>query len=78
MKKITIGRQRRDGKFPVTYWYQGDENMFGGRYPASVFNKIHSIEKIVGHKLYGEDDVLVNNSDMSDQFWLDLMDERAK
>jgi len=78
MKKITIGRQRRDGKFPVTYWYQGDENMFGGRYPASVFNKIHSIEKIVDHKLYGEDDVLVNNSDMSDQFWLDLMDERAK
>ena len=78
MKKITIGRQRKDGKFPVTYWYQGSENMFGGREWPTVFNKLHSLSTIVDHKLYDEDDVLVNNSDMSDQFWLDLMDERGK
>ena len=30
MKKITVtGNQRKDGKFPVTYWYQGEPNMFG-------------------------------------------------
>jgi hypothetical protein len=69
MKRITIGRQRKDGKFPVTYWYQGDENMFGGREWPTVFNKINSVDAIADHTLY-EGDILENNSGKPDgYFW---------
>ena len=48
MKKIIINKQRKDGKFKVTYWYQGAENMFGGFEYPNVYNKLHSGE-IWGH-----------------------------
>ena len=69
MKKITIGKQRKDGKFPVTYWYQGSENMFGGREWPTVFNKIHSVDAIADHTLY-EGDILEHTSGKPDgYFW---------
>lgn len=68
MKKITVGKQRKDGKFPVTYWYQGSENMFGGRDHPSVFNKIHSLDKIVDHKLY-DGDMFVNMSGLPNEYF---------
>ena len=68
MKKITIGKQRKDGKFPVTYWYQGAENMFGGREYPSVFRKIHSLDKIVDHGLY-HGDIFVNHSGLPNNYF---------
>ena len=65
MKKITINKPRKDGKFKVTYWYQGAENMFGGREWPSVYNKLHTAERISEHSLYA-DDVLINNSGLPD------------
>ena len=68
MKKITVGKQRKDGKFPVTYWYQGSENMFGGRDHPSVFRKIHSLDKIVGHNLY-HGDIFENHSGLPNNYF---------
>ncbi len=68
MKKITIGRQRKDGKFYVTYWYEGAENMFGGREYPSVFKKIHTLDKIVDHYM-SEEDIFVNLSGLPDNYF---------
>ena len=69
MKKITVtGNQRKDGKFPVTYWYEGEPNMFGGRYPAKVFKKLHTVEQIADHKLY-DGDMFVNMSNLSNEYF---------
>lgn len=67
--KITINKQRRDGKFPVKYIYQGAENMFGGRYAPAVFNKLYTAEKIGTHKLYPEDSVVNNSGLPLTTFW---------
>ena len=47
MKRIVIkSKARKDGKHKVTYIYQGAENMFGGRYPPNIFNKLHTATEI--------------------------------
>ena len=44
--KIEISNPRRDGKYPVTLIFTGAPNMFGGFYPAKVYRKLYSIEKV--------------------------------
>lgn len=39
---VTIGKRRKDGKYPVTWNYPGAPNMFGGHYPDRVYRKLHS------------------------------------
>ena len=68
MKRITIGRVRKDGKFPVTYWYQGACNMFGGYDYPNVYKKLHTRDKIATNKLYPGDE-LINNSGLSDGYF---------
>ena len=47
MKRIVIkSKVRKDGKHKVTYIYQGAENMFGGRYPPNIYNKLHTATEI--------------------------------
>jgi len=47
MKRIVIqSKVRKDGKHKVTYIYQGAKNMFGGRYPPNIFNKLHTATEI--------------------------------
>jgi len=69
MKIVTIGRERRDGKFPVTYAYRGEPNMFGGFTHGKTFNKLHDMETIQGHTFY-KGDTLVNNSQYTDDCFL--------
>ena len=61
MKHMTIGKQRKDGKYPVRIFYRGEPNAFGGFYPGKVFNKLFTRDKIEGYSLYSGD-TLVNNS----------------
>lgn len=37
---------RKDGKHPVTYYYPGGPNMFGGRDFGKSFNKLHTADQI--------------------------------
>lgn len=67
MKHITIGKQRRDGKFPVRIAYRGEPNAFGGFYPTKVFNKLFTRDKIEEYSLYSED-TLTNNSGQTFEF----------
>jgi hypothetical protein len=60
-KTITIGKERKDGKFPVVYCYKGAPNMFGGFDSSMTYRKLHTVERIQTHTL-GPDDTLVNNS----------------
>lgn len=61
MKTLIIGKKRRDGKYPVTIRYQGEPNMFGGRYPGKEFRKLYTRERLAEYTLYPED-TLINNS----------------
>ena len=72
MKKIIINKQRKDGKFKVTYWYQGAENMFGGFEYPNVYNKLHSGEQIAGHSLFPGDFVENNSGVALSHFFPDL------
>ena len=65
MKRITIGKKRKDNKFPVTYWYEGAPNAFGGRYAPTVYRKLHTVKQINSHHLF-EGDELINDSGMPD------------
>lgn len=75
-KIITIGRERRDGKFPVKYAYQGAPNMFGGRYPPNIYNKLHTADKIGEHTLYAGDEVRNNSGFPDSHFWKPEKDKR--
>ena len=56
MKSVIIkSQQRRDGKYRVTYVYAGARNAFGGFYPSTTQNKLHTAEQIGAHKLYPGD-----------------------
>ena len=44
--RITINPVRRDGKHPVTLFYHGAPNMFGGRDFPRVYNKLLTAEQI--------------------------------
>lgn len=44
--KIEISQPRRDGKYPVTLTFMGGPNMFGGFYPAKVYRKLFTLEKV--------------------------------
>lgn len=68
-KTITIGRVRKDGKFPVTYFYQGAPNMFGGREHGRRYSKLDTAQDIGKNTLY-DSDILTNNSGLPDShFW---------
>ena len=43
---IKISQPRRDGKYPVTLTFAGAANMFGGFYPAKVYKKLYSLDKV--------------------------------
>ena len=43
---VRIKPIRRDGKHPVTYYYPGGPNMFGGRDHGKTFNKLHTAAQI--------------------------------
>ena len=68
MKTITIGKERKDGKFPVTYAYKGAPNMFGGFYPTSTYCKLHTLERIQTHTM-GPEDTLINNSQYANDYF---------
>ena len=34
------GHMRRDGKFPVTFFYPGEPNAFGGYYPSKTRKRL--------------------------------------
>lgn len=74
MKHITIGKKRRDGKYPVRLVYDNGPNMFGGRNHPTVFNKLYTAAAIEDYKIYSED-TLVNNSGDSFNFVFDLRAE---
>ena len=57
---IVIGKQRRDGKYPVKINYPGEPNMFGGRYPDKWFNKLFTADKIESYQANLYD--ITNNS----------------
>lgn len=40
-------RPRRDGKFQVVLTFPGAANAFGGHYPAKVYRKLHTLDKLV-------------------------------
>lgn len=61
MKRMTIGKKRKDGKYPVRIAYRGGANAFGGFYPDRVFNKLFTRSKIESYTIYPED-VLINES----------------
>jgi len=44
--KITIKKPRKDGKFPVVFYFEGSGNMFGGRDAPRIFNKLKTLEQI--------------------------------
>jgi len=71
MKTITIGKERKDGKFPVTYCYKGAPNMFGGFDPSPTFRKLHTLERIQTHTM-GPDDTLINNSQYTNDYFFDI------
>jgi len=55
---VRIKPIRRDGKHPVTYYFPGAPNMFGGRDHGKTFNKLHTASQIntaIGHG-YNVDD----------------------
>lgn len=43
---MTIAQPRRDGKYPVTLVFPGPPNMFGGHYPAKIYRKLYTLEKV--------------------------------
>lgn len=43
---ITIGQPRRDGKYPVTLFFPGAPNMFGGHYPGKTYRKLYTLGKV--------------------------------
>ena len=46
LRIVIQSKARKDGKHKVTYIYQGAKNMFGGRYPSNIFNKLHTASEI--------------------------------
>ena len=66
MKKLTIERPRKDGKFPVKTWYQGASNMFGGFDYPRTYSKLKTLEKLreMGFQLYTGDE-FTNNSGLT-------------
>ena len=44
---VTIRPMRRDGKFPVTYHYPGEPNLFGGYDHGKTFSKLRTAEQII-------------------------------
>tara|TARA_R110000796_G_scaffold202606_1_gene318908 strand:+ start:527 stop:763 length:237 start_codon:yes stop_codon:yes gene_type:complete len=68
MKTIIIGKPRKDGKFPVTYIYQGAPNMFGGHDHPSRYSKLHTAHDIGTSTIY-PGDTLSNNSGLLDSYF---------
>ena len=71
MKTMTIGKERKDGKFPVTYAYRGSPNMFGGFDPTRTYRKLHTLDQIQAHTLFS-DDTLINNSQYTNDYFFDI------
>ena len=65
MKRITVKKARKDGKHPVSYFYEGAPNAIGGRDYGKTFNKLHTIEKIRAHDL-NPGDIFINQSGLRD------------
>ena len=40
-------RPRRDGKFQAILTFPGAANAFGGYYPAKVYRKLYTLDKLV-------------------------------
>ena len=68
MKTITIGKERKDGKFTVVYIYKGAPNMFGGFDHPTRYRKIHTLDQIQAHTLF-PDDTLINNSQYANDYF---------
>jgi hypothetical protein len=67
---ITIGKVRKDGKFPVKYFYQGSPNMFGGREHGRTYSKLDTAQEIGKNTLY-DGDTLTNNSGLPDSHFFE-------
>ena len=65
--KILISKPRKDNRFPVRYYFEGSENMFGGRDVPKIFNKLKTLEQIKENiKPYTE---VINESGLDDNIF---------
>jgi len=44
--RLTVVNLRRDRKFKVRYYWDGEPNMFGGHYPGTAITKILTAEQL--------------------------------